>query len=631
MMQPDYTSSYLSAGLSRTRPAFDFFSVDSLGKSQVDFNPVLALPADPVSVRLENSGGVFSYFPRFSAISEAPVWRVRFSEKSIVLRSEYVDTGSALPGMAPPMDFGLTFRQKACHATLLGLMSAGESKVQLPCVLHLPDMGSLRVSSTVPDSKLAYASSRAVEPPMVRFVDISFPAATSRQPIVEYTLEVASIYPELDGIEADTRFDGFRRNFLNMFQLIPRRQMLGTNASSDICPFTLYMFAEAASRQLRLAEGLYTFDLVRMTADRYLSGVKGYGQVGYEHGVGEYQFLDINPSLILGSGIYVESALDWNWAQSRHGAIMALCREMLEGDRNGNGLIEYGTTGNYGDRPTPRQRPANWWDTINFGHEDAYSNALACCALETWAAISARIGKSEDALWLKQKATRMKAAYCDNFLNPETGILAGWKSADGQLHDYWFLFLNSVAVAYGVVEGELANTIMDRLLRKLDEVGFRNFRLGLPGNLVPVRRGDYLDDSFGDNPELAKLFGVPQLEDGSDAFTYYENGGASMRYAVFTLKALYKLGRAEEARKILYPMLEGYKAGDYQGFDANGVSNDWRTWQGGACGYEGFAVGNFLPLLAVLDEWEARNAKNSMKLPGRRPGQQKPNASTRDV
>ena len=30
-----------------------------------------------------------------------------------------------------------------------------------------------------------------------------------------------------------------------------------------------------------------------------------------------------------------------------------------------------------GDRPTRQRRPSHWWDTINFGHEDAYSNALA--------------------------------------------------------------------------------------------------------------------------------------------------------------------------------------------------------------------------------------------------------------
>lgn len=603
---PDFVSSHLAASLSPTRPAFDYFSVDSLGGGRIDFNPTLALPGDPVSVRLEKSREEFRYFALFGDAPIAPLWTIRFSEKSITLRSEYVPVRSTLPGMEPATDFCLTFRQKACHATLLGFMPPGESRMRLPCVLHLPDMGSLRITSAVPELTLDYRASRQVESPMARFVHVGFPAATAAQPVVDYTLEAAAIYPSLPGIEDDPQFDGFRRNFLNMFQVIPRRQMLGTNASSDICPFTLYMFAEAAAPRVQLAEGLHTSDLVRMTAEQYLSGVKGYGQIGYEHPIGKYQFLDVDPSLILGAGIYVQSTQDWDWARSRHEDVMGLCRQMMAGDRNGNGLIEYGTTGNHGDRPTPRQRPANWWDTINFGHEDAYSNALACRALEVWSQVSVALERPDDMAWLKQKAAKLKSAYRDNFLNPETGILAGWKSADGRLHDYWFLFLNSVAIAYGVIEGRLANDIMDRLLRKIDETGFRNFRLGLPGNLVPVRRGDYLDDDFGGNAQLAKCFGVPQREDGSDSFQFYENGGASMRYALFTLRALYRLNRAGEARKILHPMLEGFKTGDYQGFDAYGISNDWRTWDGQACGYEGFAVGNFLPLLAVLDEWRAR-------------------------
>ncbi len=593
-------------GFSRTRPAFNYFAVDSLGDGKVDCNPVLEMPQDPVAVRLDKTDDGYCYYPLFGNSPDSRLWKITCSEKSVVLRSEYVPLPIAPPGLEMSTGFCLTFRQKSCHATLLGRMNPGESLMTLPCVLHMPGMGSWRVTGGIPELKLDYRAQRNVEPPMVRFVHIMFPSASAEHPVVEYTLEVAAIHPELPGIESDPRFDGFRRNFLNMFQVIPRRQMLGTNASSDICPFTLFMFAEAAAYPVKLAEGLQTPDLVRMTADRYLSGVKGYGQVGYEHVTGRYQFLDVDPSLILGTGIYVQSTQDWTWAAARQEVIMDLCRQMMERDRNGNGLIEYETTGNFGDRPNSKQRPANWWDTINFGHEDAYSNALACRALEVWAEVSAKLGQDEDAIWLEQNAGRMKTAYRENFLNPETGILAGWKSADGNLHDYWFLFVNSVAVAYGVVEGVLAHDLMDRCLKKMEEVGYKNFRLGLPGNLVPVQLGDYVVEDRHDNIEVARLFGVPQLADGSDGFPYYENGGASMRYAYFTLKALYRLGRNQEAQRILYPMLDGYKTDEYQGFDANGVSNDWRTWEGEACGYEGFAVGNFLPLLAVLNEWKVR-------------------------
>jgi hypothetical protein len=68
------------------------------------------------------------------------------------------------------------------------------------------------------------------------------------------------------------------------------------------------------------------------------------------------------------------------------------------------------------------------------------------------------------------------------------------------------------------------------------------------------------------------------------------------------VKALYQLGRTEDARRIFLPMLAGYAAGNFQGFDADGKSRDWRDWNGGGHGYEGLLVDNYLALLAVFDE-----------------------------
>jgi hypothetical protein len=138
---------------------------------------------------------------------------------------------------------------------------------------------------------------------------------------------------------------------------------------------------------------------------------------------------------------------------------------------------------------------------------------------------------------------------------------------------------------------------MDRLLTKMNAVGYTNFALGLPGNLVPVRKGDYV---LQNSPPTR--FGEPRLEDGSDGFQFYENGGATGCYAYFTLKALYQLNRRAEAQRIFYPMLQGYAAGNFQGFCDGGLSRDWRDWQGGCHGYEGLLVDNYLALLAVFDE-----------------------------
>jgi hypothetical protein len=522
---------------------------------------------------------------------------VACGDKAFTLVSRHV------PG-APAAPFALTFNQKKNHATLLGIMKTGERRMALPCVLHLPDRGTLRIVCDAPGAALEYDAVRwAEDPPHVK---IAFPAATAERPEVTYRLSVTQVHPPLPGLEQDPLYDGFRRDFLNLFQVNPRLRMLANNASSDPVAFTVFKYAEAAAVAPPLAEGLTCLDLVRLTLDRYLEGALGYGQAGYGMAptdamlckwASPYDSLDTYPSLVLAACRYAEAAKDRAWAEANYAGLLAWAQKMVARDADGDGLIEAATTGNYGDRPLWNRRPSNWWDTINFGHEDAYANALIYHAARRFAALARELGQARDAAAFDRRADALKAAYVPGFLNPETGVIAGWRSADGQLHDYWFTFVSGAAVTYGLVEGTQANAVMDRILAKLKEVGYTRFELGLPGNLVPVRKGDYVV-----HDEPPEVHGVPRLEDGSDGFQFYENGGATGCYAYYLVKALYSLGRADDARRIFHPMLKGYADGQFQGFDASGMSRDWRDWKGGGHGYEGLLVDNYFALLAVFDD-----------------------------
>ncbi len=208
------------------------------------------------------------------------------------------------------------------------------------------------------------------------------------------------------------------------------------------------------------------------------------------------------------------------------------------------------------------------------------------------AALAKRQDKADDTARYAAAADKLRDAYFKNFYNPATGILAGWKSADGKLHDYYFLPVNGIAIHYGLVPKNEANAIMDKLMAKMKAVGFTRFDLGLPGNLIPVARKDYVD--------LNRRFGGSDKEDGSDGFQIYENGGATACHAFHTLAALYDLGRRDEADKILFPMLDSFEKGGFEGVGHNGMSNDWKAWDGTPWGYEGFLTDNYYALLAVL-------------------------------
>lgn len=268
---------------------------------------------------------------------------------------------------------------------------------------------------------------------------------------------------------------------------------------------------------------------------------------------------------------------------------------MLATDSNGNGLIKYCLSGNSGFWPARfKYRPSNWWDCIGFGHEDAHANALAYRALRNMAQIASHCGKNEDGVRYTAAADKLKGAYFETFYNPATGVLAGWRSADGQLHDYYFTFVNGIAIHYGLIPKDKANAIMDEMLAKMKAVGFTRFDLGLPGNLITILRKDFAEAEG--NPRL----GSGTKEDCSDGFQIYENGGATACFAYFTIAALYDLGRQSEADAILFPMINGIDKGEFEGFGANGMSNDWRTWDGTPRGAEGYLYDGYYVMLAVL-------------------------------
>ncbi len=576
-----YKSPYLSIQLKKDHPAFSFFSTDSLGGGMLSVNTILGTDSSGGNVYEGRAGrDSIAYFSKTKR-SNIPLWKCRLSSRSFSLQTRWNGSSEdALP-------FTITFAQKVNHCTVLGIMEATNA-MQFPCVLHFPGMGSFRVYCSDPSVTLLYDADRYTGSP---FVKLSFPAADKDHKDIVYRFESAAIYPEGPGIEADKRYDGFRRNFINIFQMNPRIRSLANNSASDACTFTLYLYAEMAQYTPELVKGVTAMDLVRNSLNRYFEGMKGYGQVGYKNVAGgwqsEYDSCDAAPSVIMAACSYILHTKDMAWARANYGHIRSWAEKMIATDRNKDGIIEYGLSGNSGSWDGIK-RPANWWDTIGFGHDDAYSNALAYRSCVLLAALARLLEKTGDDQYFSAFAAKLKASYFNRFYNPETGVLAGWRSEDGRLHDYYFVFVNSIAISYGLVEEKKAVEIMKRVLDKMKAVGFTDFRLGLPGNLLPVPKEDYTDTD--------KRFGY-------GAFQVYENGGATGCYAYYTVHALYKLGMKREAEMILMPMLESYKKGDFQGHcPGSNMTKDWKSWDGECWGYEGFLVDNFITLLAVMDQ-----------------------------
>ena len=542
---------------------------------------MLPSPADRMRYHVARVGNTVEY--RINPTDQKPAWSFTFTDTAIVIRSVTTDGNRPEPVI-------LDFDAAASHPTLLGMVT-DEGNVKLPAVLHLPARGSFRVTGSGRDPVVVYDASRDHGD---NFVRIELPPTTwTWHSEIEYRFEVAAIYPDGPGIADDPRYDGYRRDFLSIFQLSPRRRALANNSASDATPITVFEYSMMAERLPPLAKGLTALDLVRQTLERYIGGMTGYGMVDYLLPPRiQWDFLDVYPSLVMAAADYVRATGDKTWNERNYSMLRAWAEKMIEFDTDGDGLMEYPLSGNSGSWPLELSvRPSNWWDTIGFGHKDAYSNALALPAYEGMAALAEAAGRADDAARYRHRAEMLKAVYWKTFYNPATGVLAGWKSADGKLHDYYFTFVNGMAVTYGLVTKEQGNAIWDSLLAKMRAVGYDRFDLGLPGNLIPIRREDYVD--------LNPRYGGPAKEDGSDGFQIFENGGASACYAYYTIEALRRLGRDKEADAIFYPILKSFKDGGFQGRGPNGETYDWTDWKGKPNGYEGLLVDNYLTLLAA--------------------------------
>jgi hypothetical protein len=580
-----FESAHLQVRLSSTAPEFVSLNLDGLGKGRRGENIVdTKIAGSGFKALGSTSAGVrkVEYRSATAASDSAPAWTFELSKDRMELTS-------AWSADADPAPVVFHFDLAQVHSTVLGLFRK-DKLLAVPALMHFPGQGSMRLTSSVSEIGLKYECVHAKP-----IASLSLPAATSEQKRIVYTLEVTALYPKLPGIDGDARFDAFRRNWLDALQLSPEYPALANNTSSDTCAFCYYEFADIAALTPPLADGLSALDIVRQTLDRMLAGGTAYGLPPKPWTEFHSPFSDTFPAMIIAAANVVRDGRNDEWLAANYDGIRGWAETMLATDNDGDGLIKYSISGNSGiwADGAPPFRPSNWWDTIGFGHEDAYANALAYRSLGNMAMMAKKLHKGEDAARYLAAAAKLRASYYKRFFDPATGVLAGWRSADDQLHDYYFLFVNGIAIHYGLVEKHQADAIMDKLLAKMREVGYDKFNMGLPGNLVTVALSDCVDKRGKGR------FGCGVKPDNSDGFQKYENGGATGGFAFFMIAALYDLGRREEADKILFAMLGEYDRCGFEQRGANGQSNDWRQWDGTPWGYEGLLTDDYYPMLAV--------------------------------
>lgn len=341
-------------------------------------------------------------------------------------------------------------------------------------------------------------------------------------------------------------------------------------APLDIVSHTaLYQFSQGSSKVFK------PLDLMRFSVERALLDGGGYG---YHRNL----YLDSDPVLVSAVGRIHQVDPDDSWLRRiEPGLLEAVDR--MEASVGEDGLVICrDLTGNSGSF----RWSSNAMDVVGFGHIDGYVNALCYRAFRNAAALLTTTGKIERADRCRQLASGIRAAYAGALVNPDTGWVAGWRSQDGKLHDYAFLWINGLAIAFGLLDDPDARRALTGLEKLRQRLGPEDAQFGIPHNLLPIDPLDHM---------LPKILGNIQ-----PTFERYTDGALGAYSLIYYIRALSTYGFKGNARNLADEYSEGLMAGSIIGGMESGV--EFHTWEGLPSGYEGTFGPNFAPLYAIAIE-----------------------------
>ncbi len=511
---------------------------------------------------------------------------------------------TAAKGRAEQVRLFLPFDPKTTPTTVLPSIWQNDEVFRLPAVINAPDFGPMLLKEA--DGRDVRGRLEGSRKDKVADLTLEFPEIAAGKPV---TLTLTPLLlPAPPDLHDTGMWLSARRGWLNALQPCARwgepgkpfsapAGILGNNVISDPASCSLWFYADQAFWTPEPAPTISLMPLVRRTIDYWLDRrmksddtgrltgeVTGYWDYG--------NFLDAEASPLISAWDYVEATRDLDWLKARIERLELVADFLARRDVDRDGFVEATQSGNRGALVQPN-RSCAWWDALNCGHKDGYTNALIYRAWRCLADLEAKLGRLERGAAYTRLAAKLKIVYAKTLYNPRTGWLAWWKSADGELHDYASPTLNGLAIEYGLVDPALGRRILDRLWQKMTEAGFTRFDLGVPPMLAPVRRSDYL---------LPDAIGIPQREDGKDTFGQYMNGGITAGQVLHFLAAHYVLGEPDRADNVLRAMLERQRRGEFENGvrDAGSEGIDWTTWDGKPSGYEGYLADSFRFLQAVL-------------------------------
>jgi hypothetical protein len=582
--------------LDRTRPHINVLSWDSLGQGELKVNFLNRHGAGPVlhqlftraprmgRARLTRQGNVFTY---------SPVMLVPGVYEKISIRTNQRGFDLALSAVANRKIvmrgglFRFHFAANQTPTTFVCHPSRIMNYVATPCYLAAPDFGTAYITRTG-DPCAFYRTPEKVFIATRYWVDITPHAPMTEDGLNEIGLKpwrtvlhftVKRLEPLPDLVGHDPRLKRFPKYSLDITQWRPDLQMVSNSVMSLDCGLAVLFYAQESLFVPHLQDVISPMALVKETVNRYLKGYPGYMMPANNVYAADWHTAsDETPAYLIISGWYVIRTIGGIKQLHRWLEPLECVANDLAADFHPDGLISH---------PGPERL---WFDTYNIRGADAYANAADYRAFRCMDDLETLAGRPAMAQCYREDARRIKDVYFKLFYDPRTGVLAGWRSKGGKLHDYMFPWVNGFAICQGLVPHKAAIAILERLLSKLKAIGFHSYQLGLPTNLIPFSPADYIPHTSG----------APRQANGMDTWQVYMNGGATPAYEYYVIQALYMEGLHKAAERLLWPLMQSYEKGTFNcGVTIRGkrqrnpVGSAFYAWNGSIGRGEGYLPENW--------------------------------------
>ncbi len=476
----------------------------------------------------------------------------------------------------------LFWKMRAGMTGVAGVPAAKEGRngfVDLPALIAADEGGCLSVRLLEGQGAFFAESSREQELRYSGFV-VARPDTADAPLVVQkgvsravFELRPCNLLPATERKEVSK---GLRKSWAAGFSAFrPEFGGFSNNAISTNCHVNQWVAFDFAAFTAKAANGMDPVDLVKFSIGRALMDGGGYG---YHRGL----YMDSDPILLSGAGRIFQLTGDRKWIADVAPGISAAAQRIIGNfDRHEGMIVCRALSGNSGSF----RWSSNAMDVVGFGHVDAYVNAWSFRAMKNAAALLRVAGNSPLSEKCADVASELSANYAKQLVNNETGWVSGWKSRDGRLHDFGFIWVNAVACAFGVMDRKdtrRALAGLETARRKLiPESGY----LGLPHNLIPINESDHMLPRISRNYML-----MP-------AFENYTDGALCPCMAGYYIRALASNGFKREAGKLAASLEQGFADGKFHG--PIGTGREFMTWTGAESGYEGTFGPSSGPLYAI--------------------------------